>query len=118
MKIWVKVALFVVIVAAVVSVEYAQEAYGHMRVLPNGEIADAGWIEKHYRDCCGEDDCFPIHSNDIKLVKGGWKVRGHPNVIPENEVRQSQDGKAWKCILTPDVPNSDVHCLFLPGAGV
>lgn len=94
-------------------------AVAHKWTMPNDQVADAGWIEEHHSECCGREDCFPVPVQDLRLVAGGWKVRGHPNVIPEDQVLRSRDGKAWKCVqLIWDDSGQHIRCLFLPDAGV
>ena len=112
----IKIVLFIILLLVTIGM-CTYDVYAHKWTMLNGEIADAGWIEENHRACCGKEDCFPVPIRDIKLTREGWKVKGHPNIIPENTVIPSEDGKAWKCVKML-YPKKPIRCLFLPGAGV
>ena len=88
-------------------------ALAHEWPMPNGQVADAGWIEKHHNTCCGRKDCFP--DRKVTLTSKGWKVEGAGGFIHEDQVKPSRDGQVWACI---NLKHNLVRCLFMPGAGV
>ena len=86
--------------------------YGHERILPTGQVADASWIERHYPRCCGPQDCKPVDRSAVQFTDGRWSVDGIAGTVDDKQVRLSLDGKTWRCI---NLYFQTLRCIFLPG---
>jgi hypothetical protein len=62
-------------------------------VLPGGDADAHDWYTGKtdpviHHDCCGNKDCRPIDSNDVRETKDGYFVRLHP--IYQNEPQEAE----------------------------
>ena len=96
----------ILLILAAVALAYV-EASGHG--------ADAQWIMDNHPECCGEEDCEPAMGMVTTRVGSGglksYSVKGMNGEIPEQLVRESEDGLPWAC---KDLTNNYLRCLFLP----
>lgn len=89
----------------------------HMWTAADGAVHDARWIEEHHPDCCGRYDCEVVQPPHIQFTPAGWRVNGFQTIVPQEQVRPSQDGKPWVCEVLGgfEVGERVIRCLFLPG---
>jgi hypothetical protein len=63
--------------------------------------------------CCGENDCFPVHEDDITITAEGYRLTSGEHV-PFEEAHVSEDGSYWRCMN----PDRSRRCFFAPRGGV
>lgn len=61
------------------------------------------WINQgHYTNpktgelCCGEEDCFMIAEEHVKVTPAGYLLESG-ELIPYSEAQKSEDGHYWRC---------------------
>jgi hypothetical protein len=65
------------------------------------------------KHCCGENDCFPVHVDDVTITpQGYWLSSGEQ--VPFEEALLSEDGSYWHCMN----PDRSRRCFFAPRGGV
>jgi hypothetical protein len=101
---WAAIALF--IAAAVFG--WASGAWGHEH-----------WISaKKFRNpltgelCCGDNDCFMIPKEQVRLTKQGYEL-STGELVPYSEALPSEDGEYWRCKRY----NGSRRCFFAPPLG-
>jgi hypothetical protein len=86
----------------------------------SGASAHDNWIARgpyrsprDGRHCCGENDCFPVHPEDITITPEGYWLSSGEQVSLE-EALLSEDGNYWRCMN----PDRSRRCFFAPRGGV
>jgi hypothetical protein len=64
--------------------------------------------------CCGDNDCFQIANDDVKVTAGGYLVVSLNEVVPFKEAQKSEDGHFWRCKR----PDGKRRCFFAPPPNV
>lgn len=62
--------------------------------------------------CCGENDCFVIPSESVKMNGVGYELFG-VETVPFTETIPSPDGAFWRCKR----PDGSRRCFFAPPQG-
>ena len=111
-------ALLLVAVGLIVGVTLTTCALAHDSWISRGGLRNAAgeW-------CCGEQDCFVIPSELVRIVQGlpGYVIidrepkagEGPPNIVeivPFEEAQPSPDGAYWRCKR----PDGSRRCFFAP----
>ncbi|MBX6426742.1 MAG: hypothetical protein IRZ09_12565 [Variibacter sp.] len=64
--------------------------------------------------CCGENDCFKIASDDVRVTGRGYFLVRLNETVPFRETLTSQDGNYWRCRR----PDGSRRCFFAPPPNV
>jgi hypothetical protein len=64
--------------------------------------------------CCGENDCFEISDDDVRVTASGYLVVSLNEVVPFREAQRSEDGHYWRCKR----PDGTRRCFFAPSPNV
>lgn len=89
-----------------------------------GAFAHDSWISRQqnydpesHASCCNEHDCFPLKSEDVITLGGGFIINGQYFIVRQR-VLPSGDGQYWACFNTggkgPHATEKDVRCFFAP----
>lgn len=73
--------------------------------------------------CCGDNDCFMVPRDKVKLTFGGYVITGtqvtsgaeknYSETVPFSEAQPSPDGEFWRCKR----PDGSRRCFFSPVQG-
>lgn len=71
-------------------------------------------------ECCSDKDCYPVKTDKVKVVKGGWEIDGF--FYRHDEVRESPDEFYHICRLNDGggpviVPDKQKPCVWVPVEG-
>lgn len=64
--------------------------------------------------CCGENDCFELSDDDVRVTAGGYLVVSLNEFVPFREALKSIDGHFWRCKR----PDGKRRCFFAPPPNV
>ena len=71
-------------------------------------VSTGAWAHSWYEQvCCSDQDCFPVPSEEVKIMPDGYHVRGF--VVPYNKVRVSLDKDYHLCVY-----NGSFRCFYAP----
>lgn len=84
-----------------------------------GAHGPAKWIQDgNYKNaagdlCCGEKDCAELADGDIVPAPGGYLIKSLNELVPQQEVQPSPDGRYWRCFW-----GGKRKCFFAPPGAV
>jgi hypothetical protein len=107
----VKCGLFMVVTSLTATYK---PAYSHDKWADGNEIP--AWVKS---SCCGPADAHHLIPEQVHRVKGGYKVDGYPEMVPEERALPSQDGDYWIFYNHGTYDGgqpwfSPVYCFFVP----
>jgi hypothetical protein len=76
--------------------------------------APSGW--SYAPECCSNHDCREIKDDAVSLVTGGWRIKATGEIMAQQEVRQSRDGRFHRC-SSEGREDARTYCLYVPEFG-
>lgn len=83
-------------------------------VLAAAPASTHSWFPK---ECCNLRDCYEIAADEVQQTPRGYKVKNTGQLIQNSEIRQSPDGKYYRCSRLGD-RRYWTFCLFVPKPSV
>lgn len=75
-------------------------------------VSAAAWAHSWYpQKCCSDRDCYQITAEDVQLTPGGWRIVASGQIMNEDQVHYSPDGRYHRC---SSPRNGYTYCLFIP----
>lgn len=62
--------------------------------------------------CCGENDCFMLMPENVKITQRGYEL-SNGELVPFTEAQPSEDGEYWRCKRY----DGSRRCFFAPMPG-
>jgi hypothetical protein len=87
---------------------------GHLLSQASAHDAPSGW--RYAPECCGNHDCREIKDDAVSLVTGGWRIKATGEIMAQQEVRQSRDGRFHRC-SSEGREDARTYCLYVPEFG-
>jgi hypothetical protein len=75
------------------------------------------WISHNFAWCCGNEDCAPVKTENVRVVPGGYLIVQTGEVIPESQALPSVDGEYWRCQYMKGALKGQTRCFFRGLAG-
>jgi hypothetical protein len=82
--------------------------------------ANGTWVSPKLKDpitqrlCCGENDCFPMEEDQVRIERQGYRLLDTNELIPFERAQPSPDGLFWRCRW--GAPKT-TQCFFAPSNG-
>jgi len=67
--------------------------------------------------CCDHQDCEPIGHDMVMSYGAGYLFIPTGEIIPQNRVIQSKDGRFWRCVFLSGPKRGKTRCFIAPPVG-
>jgi hypothetical protein len=113
-RIRIRVGCVAFVLQIVAALPVAAALNGHLLSQASAHDAPSGW--SYAPECCSNHDCREIKDDAVSLVTGGWRIKATGEIMAQQEVRQSRDGRFHRC-SSEGREDARTYCLYVPEFG-
>jgi len=79
-----------------------------------GAVLNLAWAHSWYdHECCSDNDCRPVSSEDVVETETGWKHLPTGTVFTREMVKPSRDGNFHVCIGNRSWDLGRPYCIYI-----